>query len=93
MHGPTHHAPGADIQDGDQIQPALAGQDASGIGHPNLVGTLHGKTWEAVRCDGSAVTTVGRGHAIPGALTGEESLAPHEPGNAVTPARTTQGLG
>ena len=38
VHGPTDDAPGADIQDGDEIQPALAGEDAGGIGDPDLIG-------------------------------------------------------
>ena len=39
-HGPTDHAPSKDIQDGDQIQPALSGKDAGGIARPDLVRPL-----------------------------------------------------
>ena len=42
-HGPTDHPPAKDIQDGDQIKPALAGQHTGGIGRPDLVRLLHGK--------------------------------------------------
>jgi hypothetical protein len=62
MHGPTHHAAGAEIEDGDQIQPALAGQDAGRIGHPGLIWTTHGQALETVGSDRSAVLAVGRAH-------------------------------
>ena len=61
MHGPTHHAAGAEIEDGDQIQPALASQDAGRIGHPDLIRPMHGQALETVRRDRSAVLAVGRG--------------------------------
>lgn len=38
MHGPANDAPRINIQQRHDIQPALAGQHRSGIGHPNLVG-------------------------------------------------------
>ena len=53
---------------------------------------MHGEAGQAVRCDGAAVTAVGGGDAILGALAGEETFASHEPGNAVAPAGTTQGM-
>jgi hypothetical protein len=48
MHGPTHHAAGAEIEDGDQIQLVLASQDAGRIGHPDLIWTTHGQALETV---------------------------------------------
>ncbi len=47
-HGPADRPPAAEIEDCDQIQPALAGQDAGGIGDPNLVGTLDSEAWETI---------------------------------------------
>jgi hypothetical protein len=42
VHRPADHAPGAEIEDRDQIASALAGQDAGGIGHPNVIGSADG---------------------------------------------------
>ena len=92
-HGPAEHPSGADVQDGNQIEPALAGEDAGGIGDPDLVGTLHFEVLEAVGCDGAAVAAVGGGVAILGALPGKEALGTHEPGDAIAPSWTTQRMG
>ena len=40
-HGPTDYSPAKDIQDRDQIQPALSGEHAGGIADPDLVGASH----------------------------------------------------
>src|SRR5664279_1680471 len=93
MHGPAQDATGTDIEDGNQIQPALAGEDAGRVGHPNLIGPTHSEVLEAIGCDRSAVAAVGCAHAVFGALPGEEPLSPHEPGNAVAPTGRTQGMG
>ncbi len=36
-HGPANHPPAAKVEHGDQIQPALAGEDTRGIGDPDLI--------------------------------------------------------
>ena len=46
MHGPADHTAGEDIQDRDQIQPTLAGEDAGGVGRPHLVRPFEGKTFK-----------------------------------------------
>jgi hypothetical protein len=46
----------------------LAGQDAGGIGRPDLVGPLDGEVLEAMRRNRSAMTAVGRRRPILGAL-------------------------
>ena len=84
-------APGADIQDRDEIEPALGGEDAGGVGHPDLIGLAHGEVLEAVGRDRSAMAAVGRPGTILGALAGEDPLLTHETGNAITPAWATQG--
>jgi hypothetical protein len=35
VHGPANDAARVAIQNGDEVKPALGGQDASGIGHPD----------------------------------------------------------
>src|SRR5207244_13187485 len=91
-HGPADHSTAKDIQDGDQIEPALAGEHTGGIGRPDLVKLLHGKIAHTIRRDRSAVAAVGRGDAILGALPSEDALLSHEPSNAVTPSRTTKRM-
>jgi len=44
MHGPTDNPAGEQIQDRNQIQPALSCEHASGIGGPYLIKPLHGET-------------------------------------------------
>jgi hypothetical protein len=48
VHGPADDAPSPDIQDGDEIEPALPGKDAGGIGDPGLIGSANGELWEPV---------------------------------------------
>jgi hypothetical protein len=92
VHGPTHDAPGADVQDGNQIQPALAGEDAGGIGGPDLIGPAHRELLDSVGRDRSAVTALGRSGSILRALASEDALQTHEAGNAVAPAGTAQSV-
>ncbi len=91
-HGPADYPPAAEIEDGNQIQPALAGEDAGGIGDPDLVRTSDSQTWETVRGDQSAVAAMGGGVTIPGALPGKEAFGPHEPGDAIAPSGATEHL-
>src|SRR5260370_23306699 len=89
-HGPTDHPPAAEIEDCDQIQPALAGKDARGIGDPDLVGTADSKALDTVRRDRSSMTAVGGSVTILGALPGKEAFGTHEPGDAIAPSWTTE---
>ena len=41
VHGPADNAPGEDIQDGNQIQPSLTGENAGRVGRPDLIWALH----------------------------------------------------
>ncbi len=59
VHGPTNDAPAPDIQDGNEIEPALGGEDAGGIGYPGLIGSVNGEVGKPVGCDRSAVLAVG----------------------------------
>ena len=43
-------------------------------------------------CDGTAVAAVSCGMSIFRALPGKETFAAHQPGNAITSARTTQNM-
>ncbi len=92
-HGPADHPPAADIEDCDQIQPALAGENAGGIGDPDLVGTTDFEALETVRCDRSTMAAIGGGVTILGALAGKEAFGTHEPGDAVTPPGATERTG
>jgi hypothetical protein len=92
-HGPADHPPAAEIQDCNQIQPALAGEDSGGIGDPDLVGTTNSEALETVRRDRSSMTAVGGGVTILGALPGKEAFGTHEPGDAIAPSWTTQDTG
>ena len=75
------------------MEPALAGEDAGGIGHPDLVGTTDSEALETVRRDRSSVTAVGGGVTILGALPGKEAFGAHEPGDAIASAGTTEDTG
>ena len=92
VHGPPNDAPSIDIQDRDEIEPALAGEDAGGIGDPSLIGPVDSEGWEPVRCDRSAMVAVGRLRPVLGALPGEDPFRAHEPGNAIAPTGATQSL-
>lgn len=92
MHGPADDTAGEEIEDGNQIEPALAGEDASGIGRPDLIGSLESKMLKAVRRNRSAVVAVGGGTTIFGALAGEEALRAHEPGDAIVLSWATQSM-
>src|SRR6266576_3459052 len=89
-HGPANDAAREEIQDRDQIQPTLAGEDAGRIGGPNLIGSLEDEALDAIWRDGSTVAAVGSGSSIFGTLPGEEALLAHEAGNAVATSRTAQ---
>ena len=91
-HGPTDYSPGKDIKDRDQIQPALTGEDCGSIADPDLIGASKDEVVQSVRRNGSAVTTVGGGRSIFGALPGEDSLQPHEASNAIASSRTAQRM-
>ena len=93
LNRPAEDAPAADIQDRDQIEPTLAGQDAGGIGDPDLIRPLHGEARETVGRDRSAVAAVGGGVAILGALPRKEAFLAHETGDAVTPSGATERTG
>jgi hypothetical protein len=90
VHGPADHPPGAEVQDRDEVQPALAGEDAGGIGDPDLIRSSDGEVLQAVGHDWSAVVTVGRSRSVFRALPCEDSLQTHETGNAVAPAGAAQ---
>jgi hypothetical protein len=92
MHGPPHHTASEDIQDRNQIQPSLTGENAGRVGRPNLVRAFDDEAFKTVRRDRSAVAAVGRGDAILRALPSEDALLAHEPSNAVTPSRTTKHM-
>jgi len=89
----AEHAPAAEIEDGDQIEPALAGEDAGGIGDPDLVGAFYREAWKPIGSNGSAMAAVGGSVAILGTLPGKEVFGPHEPGDAIAPPGTTKHLG
>ena len=90
LNRPADDAPAAKVQHGDQIEPALASQDARGIGDPDLVRTLDPEAWETMGCDRPAMANVGGGVAILGALPGKEAFLAHDAGDAVTPSWTTE---
>src|SRR6266576_4562107 len=89
-HGPANYSPGEDIEDRDEIQPALSGEDGSGIADPDLIGASNCEVLQSVRSNGSTMATVGGGRSIFGALPGKDSLQAHKTGNTVAPSRTAQ---
>jgi hypothetical protein len=89
---PCDNPAGEQIQNRDQIQPALTGEHASGIGGPDLIKPLHGETSKVVRGDGSAVAAVSGSGTILRALPGEEPFQAHKPSDAVAPSWTTKGM-
>lgn len=91
MHGPADDAPSPDIENGDEIKPALAGKNASSVGHPDLIRPPDRKVLDAVRRDWSAVAAVRGPGSILGALTSKDSFQTHQPSDAITPTRTAQG--
>ena len=92
VHRPADDAPSPDIEDGDEIEPALGGEDAGGIGHPGLIGSVNGEVWKPVGCDRSAVLAVGCPGSVFGALPGKDPLRAHETSDAIAPAGATQSL-
>src|SRR6266516_7118075 len=86
-HRPTDDAPAKDIQNGDQVQPALSSEYAGDVSDPDLVRSSHHKSTQSVWSDRSAVTAVCRERTIFGSLPSEDSLQAHEPGDAITPSR------
>ena len=87
-HRPTDDAPAKDIQNGDQVQPALSSEYAGDVSDPDLVRSSHRESTQSVWSDRSAVTAVCRERTIFGSLPSEDSLQTHEPGDAVAPSRT-----
>src|SRR6266403_2171976 len=86
-HGPANYSPGEDIEDRDEIQPALSGEEGSGIADPDLIGASNCEVLQSV---GSTMATVGGGRSIFGALPGKDPLQAHKTGNTVAPSRTAQ---
>ena len=91
-HSPSAYAPGEEIQNRDQIQPALSSEDCGGIADPDLIGASNGEVVQSVGRNGSVMATVGGSHSIFGALPGEDPLQTHEAGNAIASSRTTQRM-
>ena len=91
-HSPSNYAPGEEIQDRDQIQPALSSEHCGGIADPTLIGASNNEVVQSVRRNGSTMATVGGGCSIFGALPREHPLQTHEPGNAIAPSRTAQRM-
>ena len=92
VHGPANNAPRVAIEDSDKVKPTLAGEDASSVSNPDVIGTADGEVLKAIGRDGTAVITVGGTRPILGTLPSEESLLAHEPGDAITSAGATQSL-
>lgn len=90
VHDPVDHPPGANVQDGDEVQPTLAGEDAGGIGDPDLIRSSDGEVLQAVWRNRPAVAAVGRPRSIFRALPCEDALQTHETSNAVAPAGAAQ---
>ncbi len=67
VHGPADDAPGVNVEQRHNVEPALAGQNASRIRYPNLVGLGERDLRQVIRRDQIGVATVGRRHAIFGA--------------------------
>jgi len=65
MHGPTDYPSCAEVQNSDEVQPALARKDAGSIGDPDLIRLSDGDVLQAVGRDWSAMATVGRSDTIP----------------------------
>ena len=59
--GPADHAPGVEVENDSQVQPALCRPDIADVGGPFPVGGLGGEVLvEEVRCDGLVVLAVRR---------------------------------
>src|SRR6266550_7971990 len=74
------------------MQPTLTGQHCGGIADPDLIGASNNEVVQSVRRDGSAVAAVGGDRTIVRALSREDPLQTHEPGNAIAPSRTAQRM-
>ena len=90
MHGPADDTAGEEIKHGDEVQPALAGEDAGGIGSPDLIASLNAKMSDAVRRNRSMVTAVCGDGAILGTLPSEDPFCAHETGDAVASSRAAE---
>ena len=74
MHGPADDTAGEDIQDRNQIQPTLAGENTGSVGRPDLVRPFDGETFKTVRRNRPAVATVGGSVSIFRALSSRVAL-------------------
>src|SRR5438874_10128236 len=92
-HGPANNAPAEDVQDRDQIQPALASDHPRRIADPGLIATRYPQIGQTIRSNRSPMATIRRCHPILGTAPGKEPFCAHEPGDAVALPRTTQGMG
>jgi hypothetical protein len=91
VHGPSDNAASEEIDYGNEIQPALASEDASRISGPDLIGAPNAKMSQTVRRNRSTVTTVGGRGTVLGTLSRKDPLLAHEPGDAIAPSRTAEG--
>ena len=91
-HGPAQYTSTKDIQNRDQIEPALRGEHAGGITHPDSIALLHIEVLNTVGCDGAAMATVGRSDSILGSLSSKEVLLAHEAGDPISPSGTAQRM-
>ena len=90
MHGLADYTSSKDIEHGHEIQPTLAGEDACGIGNPDLIGSLNLEMSYSIGCYGTTMAAVSGSRPIFRSLPGEDSLQAHEPGDAVASPRAAQ---
>src|SRR5437870_9281002 len=71
-HGPADNPPAKDVQDRDQIQPALASEHPRRIADPGLIATPYPQIWQTIRSNRSTMATIRRCHPILGTAPGKE---------------------
>ena len=93
---PTHHAPGVQVDDDDQIQPAATDAEVGQVADPHLIGALCGEiTLQTVRRHRKSMLRVGR-HLETAAHNRPQTQHAHAPCDAILahrPAPVYQGRG
>jgi hypothetical protein len=84
-HGPADEAAGVEVEHDGQMEPALAGPHRGDVGYPALIGRLSGEVAPQAIGRGRQLGPGGRGPAEAPLGASDDSLVPHEPGDAVPP--------
>jgi hypothetical protein len=91
-HGPTDDFAGEQVEDHDQVKPALAGRDIGDIGEPDLIGPVGDKgPVEQVLRHGEGMLAVGRADAKAARRPRPDAVLAHDPCDPLAADGTARG--